>query len=185
MKLILIDGGPASGKNTLGTLLVQKFQKFGNKVQLLDLDEYVENYNPLWVWENKQKEEEDQQNARKDFVKDIGRYLKQDYIVIAIGERFITKEDIVNFIDSLKITIPMYLYHLNTPFSVRKQRLVERGRHSLIDLEKDQRERDSNVKWYGYVYNNINSPMEDATTIMKLIQNNEGVLDVTYIKKYI
>lgn len=178
MKLILLDGGPASGKNTLGNLLVQEFQKLTHKALLIDLDDYVEKINPSWVWENKQKEEEDQQNARKGFVKDIVEYLKQDFIVIAIGERFITKEDIVNFIDRLKITIPIYLYHLSTPFSVRKQRLIERGRHSLIDLEKDQRERDSNVKWYGYVYENISTPEIDAGKLFKLIQDNKGILEI-------
>lgn len=183
MKLILIDGGPASGKNTLGNLLVQKFQKLGNKAILLDLDDYVEKYSPSWIWENKQKEEEDQQKAREDFATAIGEYLQQDFFVIAIGERFITKEDIVNFIDRLKITIPIYLYHLDTPFPVRKQRLVERGRHSLIDLEKDQRDRDSNPTWYGYVYENINFPMEDARSIFKLIQDDKGLIDIDLFKK--
>jgi len=59
MKLILFDGGPASGKNSLGFILVQKFQKVGSKAILLDLDVYVEKYNPFWVWESKKKQEED------------------------------------------------------------------------------------------------------------------------------
>lgn len=31
MQLILIDGGPASGKNTLGKLLIDEFHRLGNK----------------------------------------------------------------------------------------------------------------------------------------------------------
>ena len=60
MKLILIDGGPASGKNTLGSLLVQKFQKQSNKAILLDLDTFVEELNQTWIWDDKQKEKEDE-----------------------------------------------------------------------------------------------------------------------------
>jgi len=55
--------------------------------------------------------------------------------------------------------------------------LDQRGPCPLIDLEKDQRERDLNEKWYGYVYENISSPIEDAENIMRLIQNDEGLLD--------
>lgn len=155
MKLILLDGGPASGKNTLGILLVKQFKKLDNKAILLDLDIYVEQINPSWIWQNKQKEINDQRKARINFAKDINKYLQQDFIVIAIGERFLTKENIVNFINGLTKTYLIYLYHLSVPFSLRTQRLSKRGPHSLIDLKKDQKARDSNVKWYGYVYKNM------------------------------
>ncbi|MBU1322592.1 hypothetical protein KKE48_04370 [Patescibacteria group bacterium] len=178
MKLILIDGGPASGKNTLGTLLVQKFQKLDNKAILLDLDVYVEEFNPSWIWKSKQKEEKDQQKARENFARDINKYLQQDFIVIVIGERFLTKEGIANFINRLIITFPIYLYHLSIPFPLRTQRLDERGPHSLIDLKKDQRERDLNIKWYGYIYKNVSSEKNDAQNLFKLIQDNQGLLDI-------
>ena len=74
MKLILIDGGPASGKNTLGKLLVDQFNKNGEKAILLDLDSYVEEFNPKWIWESKEQEEKDHLNARVNFVKDINKY---------------------------------------------------------------------------------------------------------------
>jgi len=183
MKLILFDGGPASGKNTLGILLVQEFQKRGNKAILLDLDVYVEELNPSWIWKSKQKEEKDQQKARENFARDINKYLQEDYIVIAFGERFFTKEGIANFINKLKIISPTYLYHLNIPFSLRAQRLDKRGPHSKINLEKDQRDRDSNVKWYGYIYENVNSARIDARNLFKLIQDNQGLLDLNLFKK--
>jgi shikimate kinase len=178
MKLILIDGGPASGKNTLGALLVQNITEPGNKYILLDLDAYVEEINPSWIWEDKQTERFNQQKAREKFVQEIDQNLQRGFSVIAIGERFLTKEDIVNFIKRLKVTgSTYYLYHLSPPLELRKQRLEQRGLCSLIDLEKDQRERDSNAKWHGYVYENINSPIEDAENIMGLIQKDEGLLD--------
>ncbi len=182
MKLILIDGGPASGKNTLGTLMVQEFMKQRNDAILLNLDTYVEKFNPSWVWQDEQKKELDQQNARVNLAKDVSKYLKKNYVVITIGERFLTKEDIASFIKRLEIVSPIYLYHLRIPFSIRMKRLHERGPHSLIDLEKDQMDRDLNVKWYGYIYENINSPIEDVKNLMKLIQDNEGVLDLTLFK---
>ena len=182
MKLILIDGGPSSGKNTLGILLVKEFQKLSNKSILLDLDVCVEKYNPSWIWNSKEKEEKDQQKARVNFAKDINNYLQQNYVVIAIGERFLTKTDIANFINRLKITSPIYLYHLSIPFSLRTQRLHERGPHSLIDLEKDQTERDLNVKWYGYVYKNINSENIDTQNLFKLIHDGKGLIDINLFK---
>ena len=181
MKLIIIDGGPASGKNTLGNLLVQEFQKQDNKVVLLDLDTYVEEFNPKWIWENEQQKEKDQLNARINFAKDINKYLQDNFIVIAIGERFLTKEDIMRFMSKPKTTNPVYLYHLSTPFDIRLQRLHQRGPHSLIDLEKDQKDRDAVTTWPGYVYENINTPEEDVKNLIKLIQDNKGLLDFSKI----
>lgn len=42
MRLILIDGGPASGKNTLRSLLVIKLKTQKENTVLFDLDTYVE-----------------------------------------------------------------------------------------------------------------------------------------------
>jgi shikimate kinase len=182
MKLILLDGGPASGKNTLGALLARKLQDHGNKATLLDLDTYVEQLNPTWIWNDKAKEENDQQNARANFAEAIDNYLRQKYIVIAIGERFLTKENIANFIGRLKTSPSVYLYHLSIPFSMRMERLHKRGPHSLIDLAKDQKDRDSNLKWYGYIYKNVNSEEIDAQNLFKLIQDNKGLLDTNMVK---
>ena len=177
MKLVLIDGGPASGKNTLGTLLIQEFQKINNRTILLDLDNYVEKLNPSWIWDDKQKEEKDQSKARENFIRDINKNLQQDFIVIAFGERFLTREDVINFMSKLNITYPVYLFHLNPPFEIRRQRLLQRGPNILIDLEKDQRERELNTKWYGYIYKNISTAEIDALNLFELIQKGQGLLD--------
>lgn len=179
MKLILIDGGPASGKNTLGKLLLEKFQEKGEKAILLDLDQYVEEFNPKWIWENKEQEEKDQLNARINFAKDIDKHLENNFSVIAIGERFLTKDDVVRLTHRLKITSPVYLYHLNVPLGLRKERLHQRGPHTLIDLDKDQKARDLINDWPGYVYENINYPEEDAENLYQLIQDNKGLLNFT------
>lgn len=178
MKLILLDGGPAAGKNTLGILLVQKFQKQRDRAILLDLDIYVEQLEPTWVWNDKAKEENDQQKARVNFARAIDNYLRQNFVVITIGERFLTKKDIVNFIGRLKTLPPyIYLYHLNVPFPLRTERLNKRGPHSLIDLAKDQRDRDENPEWYGYIYKNVGSAESDAENLFKLILANQGLLN--------
>jgi shikimate kinase len=178
MKLILIDGGPASGKNTLGELLVKKLLGLGEKAILLDLDNYVEQYNPKWIWETDEQKEKDQKNARINFSKDITKYLKENYDVIAIGERFLTMEDARSFISKISTKCVVYLYHLSAPFELRKKRLHSRGPHSLIDLEKDQKDRDVVKEWPGYVYENINSPEEDAENLMRLIQNGQGSINL-------
>lgn len=182
MKLILIDGGPASGKNTLGKLLIDYLRNNGNKAILLDLDQYVEGFNPKWIWENKKQKEKDQLNARIKIAKDIDKYLLEDFIIIVIGERFLTKDDVGRFISKLEMTSPVYLYHLSVPFDLREQRLHQRGPHSLIDLEKDQKERDAIKIWPGYIYGNINSSKEDAEKLYKLIQDNKGLLNLSEIK---
>ncbi len=177
MKLILIDGGPASGKNTLGNLLIKEFYKAGNKkVILLDLDIYVEQFNPTWVWKNEQQKEKDQLQARINFAKEIDKYLGKKYIVVAIGEKILTKKDLDTFVSRLKTTFSVALYHLTSPLSLCKQRLHERGPYSFIDLDKDQRERDGVKVWPGYVYKNISSPEKDAANLFQLIQNNKGAV---------
>jgi thymidylate kinase len=178
-KLILLDGGPASGKNTLGSLLVEELRNVKNIIILLDLDTYVEEINPTWVWENKQLEELDQLKARENFAIEINKYLQEKYTVIVIGERFLTNNDIVVFISRLKTICTVYLYHLSIPISLRKERLNKRGPHSLIDLEKDQKDRDNIKIWPGYVYKNINSPIVDAKNLMKLIQDGIGMIGLT------
>lgn len=178
MKLILIDGGPAAGKNTLGKLLVDKIDKNGEKAVLLDLDQYVEEFNSKWIWENKQQEEKDQLNARINFAKDIDKYLKNNFCVIAIGERFLTNDDVARFRNRLSMPRSMYLYHLSVPFDLRSERLHQRGPNTLIDLEKDQKERDAITNWPGYVYQNDNSPEEDAKNLYRLFQDGKGLLDL-------
>ena len=157
MKLIIIDGGPASGKNTLGDLLVEELVKNYEKAKLLDLDVYVEQINPNWIWENKQQEIVDQEKARENWIEGIKIFLQSGETVIAIGERFLSKSILDDFIDKLGVSCPIFLYHLSVPFLLRKQRLHQRGPHSLIDLDKDQNDRDAVKVWPGYVYENVNS----------------------------
>jgi hypothetical protein len=175
MKLILIDGGPASGKNTLGELLISKL---GEKSILLDLDTYVEQYNPKWIWDTEETKEKDQMNARVDIVSDVNKYLKEDYNIIVIGERFLSISDVNKFMTDIQTVCTVYLYHLSVPFELRERRLHLRGPHSLIDLKKDQHDRDVIKVWPGYVYENINSPEIDATNLHQLIKNDEGLVNV-------
>lgn len=178
MKLILIDGGPASGKNTLGKIIVENFNTTKNKIILLDLDSYIEEFCPNWIWDNAQKKEKDIQNARVNFIKDINKYLKENFIVIAIGERFLTKKDVIRYADKLTNKYPIYLYHLSIPLNIRRKRLEQRGPHSLIDLDKDQKDRDDVKFWPGYVYENINTPKIDALNLEKLIKDGKGLVTV-------
>ncbi len=177
MKLILIDGGPASGKNTLGELLSDKLRKLGGRAVLLDLDAYVEKFNPKWIWDNEQEKDKDQFQARVDISKDIDKYLLGDFIIVVIGESFLSKDDVIRFVKKLKVASPVYLYHLSAPFFLRVQRLYQRGPHSLIDLEKDQKDRDAVSQWPGYVYENIHSPEVDASRLLSLIQEGNGLLN--------
>lgn len=177
MRLILLDGGPASGKNTLGELIVSELNKQSDKAVLFDLDNDVEAINPTWIWTDKQQETIDQEKARENFAKKIDIALQQGAIVVAIGERLITKENISGFVQRLKTIPAIQLFHLNVPYSLRESRLDDRGPHSLIDLAKDQRERDKNTKWYGYVYENVNLPQVDAQKIVELIKSKHGLIE--------
>jgi len=176
MKLILIDGGPASGKNTLGKMLVNDFNEHRDKSILLDLDSYVEELCPKWIWKNNQQKEKDLLSARTNYINDINKYLQENFTIIAIGERFLTKGDVTRYTSKLAVKSQVYLYHLSVPIALRKQRLGERGPHSLIDLEKDQKDRDAVTSWPGCVYQNINSPEIDASNLMKLTQDGIGLV---------
>ena len=178
MILILIDGGPASGKNTLGEMLVGNFIATGEKSVLLDNDSYVEEFCPTWIWPNDVQKKKDLLKAKTNFIKDIDKYLQEGFNVVAIGARFLSKDDVVLYTGELTIMCPVYLYHLSVPIALRRQRLEQRGPHSLIDLDKDQKDRDAITAWPGYIYQNINSPESDAEELMKLIQANEGLVDI-------
>jgi len=177
MKLILIDGGPASGKNTLGELLSDKLRRLGGRAVLLDLDAYVEKFNSKWTWNNGQEKDKDQLQARVDISKDVDKYLLDDFTIIVIGESFLSKDDVVRFVKRLKVIPPVYLYHLNIASALRERRLYQRGPHSLIDLERDQKDRDAVRQWPGYVYENIHSPEIDASRLLSLIQEGKGLLN--------
>jgi thymidylate kinase len=133
MRLILIDGGPASGKNTLGTLLKDKLKSNGEPSELLDLDTFVEEINPSWVWDDKQREKEDQSKARENIAKVVDSVLKSEGTCIVIGERLLTKEDVLTFLKRLRVICPVFLFHLSVPLKLRNKRLRARGSHSLID----------------------------------------------------
>jgi len=111
MKLILIDAGPAAGKNTLGELVVKQLKDSGENAILLDLDRYTEQFNPTWIWNNEEEKKSDQLKALINNAKDIDKYLRKEFIVIVIGERFLTKQNIDIFLKRIEIKAPVYLYH--------------------------------------------------------------------------
>ena len=175
MKLILIDAGPAAGKNTLGELVVKQLKGSGENAILLDLDRYTEQFNPTWIWNNEEEKKSDQLKALINNAKDIDKYLRKEFIVIVIGERFLTKQNIDIFLKRIEIKAPVYLYHLSIPFALREARLLERGGpHWLIDLKKDQEDRDAISEWPGCIYENINSPEVDSSNLMKLMREEKG-----------
>ena len=178
MKLIIIDGGPTAGKNTIGALLLERFCELGHKAILLDLDTYVEQLSPRWIWTDKRRENEDQLKARSNYIDDIRKYLQDNYTVIAIGERFLSKQYLNSFLNKATEISSVYLFHLSVPFSLRKKRMIERGPHSRIRLEEDQNDRDQVKVWPGYVYENTNLPEEDVLNIFLLIQNKKGFIEL-------
>lgn len=184
MKLILIDGGPASGKNTLGEMLVIELNETGEKSILLDHDVYVEKLCPTWIWTSDKQKENDLLSAVANFIEDINIYLQKNFTVIAIGVRFLSLDDLAIYTSKLVSKCPVYLYHLSVPIVLRKQRLDQRGPHSLIDLDQDQKDRDAIVIWPGHVYHNVNSPESDAKELMKLIQANKGLVDINNSKTW-
>jgi tRNA uridine 5-carbamoylmethylation protein Kti12 len=174
--LILIDGGPASGKNTLGKLLVKRFEKKDNRAVLIDLDPLVEELNPSWIWDSKEEEKNDKNKARGEFINKINDYLSKNFTVLAIGEKFLNKAYLDEFLTNINGGVTTYLFHLSAPLDLRKKRLEERGPDSLIDLEKDQRERDAVVEWPGMNYENVNTPEVDAENLFQMIKSGTGVV---------
>lgn len=90
----------------------------------------------------------------------------------------------ITFLKRLKAVCPVFLFHLSIPLRLQRKRLKERGPHSLIDLEKDQRVRGKIITWPGYVYHNVNSPEEDANNLVKLLENSKGLIDIFELAKF-
>lgn len=177
MTLIFIDGGPAAGKNTLGELLISNFSLLaGKKSVLLDMGRYIEHYCPKWVWNDPQREISDRLQAEIDMAKDIDESLQRKLITLVIGVRILNKESLTVFMKKIKTSCPVHLYHLVVPFELREQRLHQRGPHSIIDLAKDQKDRDAVSCWPGFVYNNVNTPVIDASALMEIILNGDGLI---------
>jgi adenylylsulfate kinase-like enzyme len=176
MKLILLEGGPASGKNTLGEKLVEGFNIQGEKSVLLDHDTYIEELSPNWIWPNEEQKEKDLSIARVNLLHDINKYLAKQFVVLAIGGVWLTNDDVRKYTRKLVVKTPVYLFHLNTPLKMRKQREEQRGHSLLIDLEKDQKERDEILSWPGYVYHNTKTAETDAMNLMKLINERIGLI---------
>ena len=176
MKLILLEGGPAAGGNTLGERLVEGFRIQGEKSVLLDHDAYVEELCPNWIWPSQQQKEKDLSKARANHLNDINKYLAERFFVLAIGGVWLTNDDVRRYTSRLEVKTSVYLFHLNTPLSIRKQRLELRGPAPLIDLDKDQKERDQISSWPGHIYHNTNTPEMDAINLMKLINNGKGLV---------
>jgi thymidylate kinase len=174
MKLILLEGGPSSGKNTLGEKLVEKFKIQGKKAVLLDHDTYVEELCRNWIWTSEQQKEKDLLKARANLLNDINRYLLERFVVLAIGGIWLTNDDVRKYTSKLEVKTPVFLFHLNIPLEIRRQREEQRGHYPTIDLDKDQKERDKISSWPGYIYQNINTPEIDATNLAKLINDGKG-----------
>jgi adenylylsulfate kinase-like enzyme len=177
MKLILLEGGPASGKNTLGEKLVEGFKIRGEKSVLLDHDNYVEQLCPDWTWPDEAQKEKDLSRARVSHLRDINEYLAKEFIVLAIGGLWLTNDDVRKYSSKLAVKTPVYLFHLNTPLKIRKQREEQRGHSPMIDLEKDQKKRDGIVSWPGHIYYNTNTIDIDANNLMKLINDRIGQIE--------
>jgi shikimate kinase len=176
MKLILLEGGPASGKNTLGEKLVECYKIKGEKSVLLDHDTYVEELCPNWTWPDQWQREKDLLKARTNHVNDINKYLVERFFVLAIGGVWLTNDDVKKYTSNLEVRAQVFLFHLSIPLELRKQRLEQRGPAPLINLEKDQKERDSILSWPGHIYQNINTPEIDAINLMNLISDGTGLI---------
>ncbi len=176
MKLILLEGGPASGKNTLGERLVEGFRVQGEKSVLLDHDTYVDELCPNWIWPSQQQKEKDLSKARANHLNDINKYLVERFFVLAIGGIWLTNDDVRRYTSKLEVKTSVYLFHLSIPMNIRRQRLELRGPAPPIDLDKHQEERDEISSWPGYIYHNTHTPETDASNLMRLINGGTGLV---------
>ncbi len=85
MKLILLEGSPASGKNTLGEIIVESYKAQREKVVLLDHDIYIDGLFPGWLRMSQQQKEREIIKARNKHLNEINKYLVEGFVVLAIG----------------------------------------------------------------------------------------------------
>ncbi len=176
MKLILLEGSPAYGKSTLGEKLVEIFGTQGEKSVLVDHDVYIDDLFPAWIQFSQQRKEKEITKAKNKHLSDINKYLVEGFVVLAIGGIWLTDDDVNKYTSKLAVKSPVFLFHLNAPLEIRKQREEQRGHNPIIALDQVQKERDMISSWPGYVFQNISTPEIDAARLMKLIQDGEGTM---------
>lgn len=176
MKLILLEGGPASGKSTLGEMLVTQFRERGEKSVLLDHDTYVEELRPDWTWPDEASKKKDLAIAKEKHIREINRYLAERYTVLATGGVWVTSDDVHEYTVMLAGVVSVHLFHLNVPLNVRKQRFTGRGVAPQVNMDKDQKQRDRITSWPGHVYENTRTPEKDAANLMDLIDAGTGCI---------
>jgi len=176
MRLIFLEGSPASGKSTLGEKLVEGYKAMGRKAVLLDHDIYIDGLFPGWFQMSQQQKESEIIKARNKHLDDINKHLLEGFVFVAIGGIWLTNDDVTKYTNNLKVKTQVFLFHLDAPLEVQKRREVQRGHNPMIDLDQWQKERDQISSWPGYIYPNVNTPEIDAINLMKLINDERGVV---------
>lgn len=175
-KVLIINGLIASGKNTIGQLLTQRFNDEHIRAMFYDIDEEVSRLNPKNYWENDQEELSTWLSARKNYAEAANTY-KGDIVVIA--GPFFTKDELAGYIDYITDSTQVFLFTLSTTLATRLER--NRNRPSPNEpkdiLEQEKIFQNLQEPPYGEMVDNNTDSTTTIDTIMELFSKNQGLLD--------
>ncbi len=175
-KILIINGLIASGKNTIGRLLTEKFTGQNIRAIFYDIDEEVKRLNPQNYWENDQEELTTWLSARKNYAEAANIY-KGDIVVVA--GPFFTRDEIVGYCDYIHPDTQVFLYTLSTTLNTR----LERNKYRAVAndpkdiLEQEKIFETLSEPQYGELVDNNSDVTTTVDSIMELFSKNQGLLD--------
>jgi thymidylate kinase len=175
-KIIMINGLIASGKNTIGELLVKHFNENGTTAEFYDIDKAVEEINPTNTWGNEEDTLKVWLQARKNYAEKANN--SESEVIVVVGP-FFSKAEIKGYIDYIDKEIPLYLFMLDTPVDIRIERNKHRSRSNDPKDITDQEASYQKIKdsLYGGMVKN-DGPMEETIKqITEQIDADQGKLN--------
>lgn len=183
IKIIILNGGVASGKTTVSKLVVKKLKKGNIDAVFIDLDDAVERLNPEFEWNSDKDRLRDWLSARKTCAIKTINNLKAGKEVIMVGP-FLTKEEISGYLRHINLKVNVFLFTLVIPLEVRLKRNNERKfSNPTEDLIMQQKTIDKLLpKVLGQKTTNLTSPKETAEKILEFIGKNKGRINLSGLR---
>jgi chloramphenicol 3-O-phosphotransferase len=174
--VILLNGAIASGKTTIGKLLADTLANQHTAVTRYDVEELLQETNPMLTWHDANEQLHDWLGARKALAEQANRDLTNGKVIIVSGP-FFTRQELKGFLDYLAADAAVFLFTLHVPVEERIAREEIRKRNSTSVLFDQQALLVELPAPLGSIVENVSTPDMTVMTIGKLLTDNAGRLD--------
>ncbi len=178
MQIILINGLIASGKTTLGKLLVDEFTKKRIRASFIDIDDEVLQINSNFLWDNVVNKRKDWLKARRSAAIKANVNQRQGIITVIAGP-FFQRDEISGFVSFLKDDPVTFLFNLHLSLKVRLHRDKKRlHTNDIATLKEQEQSFELLEERYGFDINNQNSTEEALKQIQCALAEDRGKLQL-------